>query len=487
VTVVVFLVPTGVQAGIEDRDWCLTSTAHLDLVSDLPQDDALALLGSLERFRSAASALLPGSMATDLPPLKLLVFARGRDFGATFDSTVLAGFARSSLGQSLLASGPDREGRHLHRNVFHEYTHYLLRSRAALNLPIWYEEGLASYLSTLSVDGRGVAVVGRVPLRYIRGALVSPGVSIADVIGERFELEADHHAVSNIYGVAWALVRFLHHGTAPDGSRYADNLGAMLAAIDAGMSSIEAMRSILGLDPADLLLRLRRYYANDELPVYRFRTETAQRLAFQRRCLDAVEARYELADAAAFRNRTFARDLYTDILETDPRHVGALVGMSKLVDEGRSMELAKQAYDADPDSPAAAVRLAELRVQRCRDGEGGESGRRSPDTPFCGEELQSAIGLYGQALGSVAHKGAGAYGLGIVSLAVGRWSDALTYLRAAHSRAPWSPQVNFYLGEAYRRTGDVESARRHFLKTAHWHPEETGRNRAAEALESLDP
>ena len=482
-TVVAFLVPTGAQAGIEDRDWCLTSTAHFDLVSDLPQEEALALLGSLDRFRSAASALLPGTIATDLPPLKLLVFARTRDFATTFDSTVMAGFARSSLSRSLLASGPDRDGRHLHRNVFHEYTHYLLRSRAALNLPIWYEEGLASYLSTLSVDGRGVAVVGRVPYRHIRGALVSPGVSIADVVGERFELAADHHEVPNVYGVAWALVRFLHHARAPDGSRYADNLGTMLSAIDEGMSSTEAMRSIMGIDPTGVLLRLRRYYENDDLPIYRFRTQTAERLAFGRRCLEPVEARHALAEAAAFRNRKFALELYTEIVDLEPGHVGALVGLSRLVDESRSLEFAERAYDADPDDPAASIRLAELRVQRCR---GGERRREDEQQASCGQELQAAIGLYGQALESPVHVGAAAYGLGIVSLVVGQSSDALSYLRAAYARAPWSPQINFYLGEAYRREGDLENSRRHLKKTLHWHPEETWRSRAMQALASLD-
>ncbi|MYD98211.1 MAG: hypothetical protein F4X98_12630 [Gammaproteobacteria bacterium] len=483
VTVAVLLVSTGAQAGIEDRDWCLTSTAHFDLVSDLPQDEALALLGSLDRFRSAASALLPGSIATDLPPLKLLVFARSRDFGTTFNSTVLAGFARSSLSQSLLASGPDREGRHLHRNVFHEYTHYLLRSRAALNLPIWYEEGLASYLSTLSVDGTGMVVVGRVPYRYVRGAILSPGVSIMDVVGERFVLEADHHEVSNVYGVAWALVRFLHHAKAPDGTRYADRLGAMLSAIDEGMSSVEAMRSIMGIDPAGLLLRLRKYYEKDELPVYRFRTETVDRLAFARRCLDGTEARYALAEAAAFRNRKFALDLYTQIVDSDPGHVGALVGLSKLVDAGLALEFAERAHDSDPDDPAAGIRLAELRVQRCR---GSGDGQEDKQKASCGQELQSAIRLYGQALESPVHVGAAAYGLGIVSLAVDQSNDALRYLRAAHARAPWSPQINYYLGEAYRRVGDLENARRHLLKTAYWHPEESWRNRALQAMALVD-
>ena len=472
------------QAGIEDRDWCVTSSAHFDLVSDLPQGEALALLGSLDRFRSATSSLLPGSPDEATPPLKLLVFSRARDFDRAFNSTTMAGFARSSLDQSLLASGPDRDRRHLHRNVFHEYTHYLIRSRAALNLPIWYEEGLASYLATLSVDSDGMAVVGRVPFGYLRRALVDPGISVADVIAERFQLGAGDHQMSNIYGVAWALVRFLHHADAPDGTRYASKLGAMLARIDEGATSIDAMRSTLGLDVNELKRQLRKYFENDRLPVYRFRTEGAERLAFHRRCLDAVEARFELAEAAAFRNPELASAFYTEIIDLEAGHSGALVGLSRLADDSRSVELAERAHRADPNSAKAKIRLAELHIRACRDGMSHDA---TSDASSCGRKVADAIALYGDALRSPAHTGAASYGLGVVSLAVGRPDDAVTYLREAYARAPWSPQINFYLGDAYRLTGDLERARRHFKKTAYWHPEQSWRARARQALSSLGP
>ena len=65
--------------------------------------------------------------------------------------------------------------------------------------------------------------------------------------------------------------------------------------------------------------------------------------------------------------------------------------------------------------------------------------------------------------------------------------DALEYLLTAHARAPWSPQVNFYLGEAYGRTGVKERARMHFSKTAYWHPDASWRAKAKAALARLTP
>ena len=54
---------------------------------------------------------------------------------------------------------------------------------------IWYEEGLASYLATISVNDDGMVVVGRVPYRFLRGALVTPGITMDEIVGERFRLE----------------------------------------------------------------------------------------------------------------------------------------------------------------------------------------------------------------------------------------------------------------------------------------------------------
>ena len=465
-----------VCAAVEDRDWCITHTDHFEMVSDLPRERALDLVAHLDRFRLAARALLPGESAEPAPPLKLVAFERAQDFATVFNSRHVAGFTRPSLDQSLLASGPDADGKHLNRNVFHEYVHYLLRSRAALNLPIWYEEGFASYLSTLSVDPTGLVTVGRVPFRYLRGVLVPPGLSIADVVAERFELDPERHDLSEVYGLAWAIVRYLHHGVDDSGERYASNLGTMLDTIDNGAASGHAMNSTLGLDLSTLKGRLRKYYENHELPVFRFRTDLREKLPFSRECLNAVDTRYHLADVAAFHHREFAIALYDEVLDREPRHIDTLVGLSRIEAGKRATRLARRAFEIDPDHPAAAIRMAELKVLACQEG------RTS-----CGEALPEAIALYTRALKTDSHRVAAAYGLGIVSLYVQRADDALEYLRAAHARAPWSPQINFYLGEAYGRTGAPERARMHFTKTAYWHPDESWRQRAQQALGRLAP
>ena len=465
---------TVVCANVDDRDWCITYTDHFELVSDLPRERGLELVVQLDRFRSAASALLPSGSREAAPPIKIVAFKRARDFATVFNSTHVTGFAGPSLDQSLLASGPDLSGRHLSRNVFHEYVHYLVRSRATVNLPIWYEEGFASYLSTLSIDRAGTVTIGRIPFAYLRGVLLLPGLSIPDVIGERFRLDHRRHDLSDVYGLAWAIVRFLHHAEDDNGERYASRLGDMLAAIDAGASSEQAMKSSLGLDTEGLKRRLRSYYDSDQLPVFQFRTETRDRLAFRRDCLDPIDARKHLAEVAAFHHPRFAMELYHGILAKSPDHVDALVGLSRLVSESQALELARKAYRVEPTNPAAIIRMAEMKVLACRS-----------NSADCGDALAKAISLYTEALASDRHRVAAAYGLGILSLYVERPLDALEYLHAAYARAPWSPQIHYYLGEAYGRSGESERAVVHLRKTAFWHPDESWRQRARRMLASL--
>ena len=178
-------------------------------------------------------------------------------------------------------------------------------------------------------------------------------------------------------------MRFLHHAQDPHGERYATKLGAMLAAIDDGASSRRAMESVLGLDVSTLKARLRRYYENHELPVYQYRTELRDRLSFRRDCLNAVDTRYHLADVASFHHPQLANDLYDDILRRKPDHVDALIALSRINTGSRASRLVRRAYDIDPNHPAAAIRMAELKVLDCQAG-------RTP----CGDALPEAIALY---------------------------------------------------------------------------------------------
>ena len=463
-------------AAVENRRWCRTTTDHFDLVTDLGERKSTALLLGLDRFRTAAYALLPGRPSDPPATPRLLVFKRAQDFAALFEFPRIVGFTQPSLRQSLLAFGPDRGGRHLHAFAYHEYTHFLLRSRTMLNLPVWYEEGLASYLATLDVDSAGLVTVGRGPEGLLRYLVKQPNIPLEQVLGERFRLDWHRPDLSNVYALAWGIVRFLHHAKRPDGSRYAAQLGAMLAAIDGGATTADAMRAELGVDPADLHQLMRGYFAQSDEPatVFRFRVPDYQAPRFKRDCLNAVATRYVLAEAVAPHRPEKAAGFYNHILKRQRHHVAALLGRSRIAaDADAALRDAEAAQAVAPDDPAVNIRLAQLSMAQCRED----------STPNCAAVLAKAELHYLQALATARHRADAAYGLGILYLHGGQSREALEHLLAAHNRAPWSPRINFYLGEAYRQNGAYDRARQHLEKTANWHPDQAWRERAERALD----
>ena len=477
------LTTTAAHAAVEERDWCVVSNPHFEIVTDLRERKALALASSVDRFRVAASALLPGDVnarraASPTPALRLLVFKRSRDFAALFGFPRISGFAQPSLRQSLLVFGPSPSGK-LNTIAFHEYTHHLLRSRVALNLPIWYEEGFASYLATLNVDKDDVVTVGRGPYPLLLHLLKKPKVRAEVVLEERFRVDWQRHDLKDVYTLAWGIVRFLLHAKRADGERHAAAVGAFLDAIDRGTPSPLALREQLGIAPEqlhELMLRHYERFQHSQPPVFRFRLPPHQPSPFRYECLDEANKLLALADAVSRHRPERARALYERLLEQLPGHTAALVGLSRVQpDEGEALAIAEGAVAAAPANATALVRLAETLMASCP----------RPTEDRCARTWTQAAEAYARALSLDPLRADAALGLGVFHLHTSEARDALPHLHIALAHAPWSPRIHFYLGHALQRAGATRAARLHLRKTAHWHPDPRWRQRAFKALDEL--
>ena len=475
--------PGSVAADAVDRPWCRTTSDHFELVTDLRESGSAALLVALDRFRTAAYALLPGEPATPPPVPRLLVFKSARDFAAAFDFPNIGGFMQPSLDRSLLAFGPDRRGRHLSAFAFHEYTHFLLRSRAMRGLPIWYEEGLATYLANMTIDSDGTVTLGRGPHALLAHLLRGDDAPMTRLLSERYRLDWQRADLANVYALAWGLVRFLHHAPRPDGGRYAERLGAMLAAIDAGMPSAQALASEVGLAPALLPMLLRAYYEGAEArTVFRFRLQDYRPPAIKRDCLGRRERALLVADALAPHRPERARRLYETVLRESPDDVAALLGRSRVAeDPAQAMRDAVAAHATAPADAAANVQLARRHLAAAAQC---EATSQDPERP-CGTHQAAALARYRQALAADPGRADAAYGLGILELLRKRPRSAARHLAAAYRRAPWSPRISYYLGEALRQQGDAQGAAPFLRKTAAWHPDQGWRDRANRSLDAM--
>lgn len=457
------------------RPWCTYRTAHFELLTDLPRRQALAEAKALGRFRTLFMALFPEARTHTGVPVRMLVFRRTRHFTEITGTADFAGITVPSLRAYQLLIGPAQTSPLTHTGR-HEYAHYLMRNQTEPHYPLWYEEGLASYLSAADLK-RNPVPLGYLEPHVRRGKARSSEVSFEEVVQADSVADWPPQRVTAFYEKAWLLVHFIRLGHRSDHSAdYPDfrpALARYLAQPERNFASAFALTpSGMGELVKDYLRRPRLRIEFVQLP----NSEEEAVQAPARRCLDEAEGRLELARSIVHQNPRLA----AKALE---RHPGGEVDAEWLtvqsealsaVDYERAMAVVEGALELDPSHAAAMAQLAHLKVQRCP----------LSSHPACMRNWAEAATLYRQAWERDPHRYDVAYGLGVAYLHTGRAAQALDHLRLAYAQMPWAAKANFYLGEAYRMLGD-ERAAGHLRKAHSWAVDSTWRARAAAALTRL--
>ena len=469
-----FCIPAGAAelADAFSRPWCAYRTAHFELLTDLPRRRALAKAEAMGRFRTLFMALFPEARKLTGVPVRMLVFRRARHFTEVTGASKFAGITVPSLRAYQLLIGPARTSP-LTDTGRHEYAHYLLRNQTKPHYPLWYEEGLASYLSTADLK-RNPVPLGRLEAHVRRGKALSSAMSFEEVVQANSVADWPPERLTAFYEKAWLLVHFIRLGHHLDYPDFRPALVRYLEQPERAFTTAFALPpSGMGELVKDYLRRPRHRIEFVQLPNSE---EAAVQAPVRRRCLDEAEGRLELARSIVNQNPRLA----AKALE---RHPGGKMDAEWLtvqsealasVDYERAMATVEGALELDPSHAAAMAQLARLKAQRCP---------LSSD-PACMRNWAQAATLYRQAWERDPHRYDVAYGLGVAYLHTGRAEQALDHLRLAYEQMPWAAEVNFYLGEAYRRLGD-ERAAGHLRKARSWARDPAWRARAAVALTRL--
>ncbi|MEZ5557124.1 MAG: hypothetical protein R3E86_01050 [Pseudomonadales bacterium] len=467
--------PAVAGADVFERTWCELSAPGITLVSEADETRARQLLVDLRGLEAAAEHYLPGTPATDRSPLTIVLFERYDEFRHAFDRPRFAGFMQPSLLEQRLVVGPDPGEFSLSETLFHEYAHYLLRSREDVNLPVWFDEGMASFLSTARI-GADSAMVGELPADYLEAMVLRADLEIGELLGAEDVWQWPDVKRLVFYARAWLLVHRLMLGARYGLSDTRDATHAFLAGKSPNLAAS------IGLTEARLQRQLRRYLARAveggpdrvSLPSAGAGRDASARY----RCLDDAARDRLLAQVISLHNPERAAAVLRALLARAPRadlYVDLSLAEELMGDGEAARATARQALALDVDSVNARVRLAEALVFGCL----------IRVTDECLARWQLSMPLLHEALRLDPARYDAMYNLGLAYLYTGRAGDALDYLRVSQQRAPWAPHMNFYLGEAYRLTGDSR-ARNYLLRAAQWSATEFWRQAASTALQMLD-
>lgn len=141
--------------------WLQVTTDNFVIVTDLKASEAEFIAKDLENFRDFSLKVMQLEPLKNLPPLPVLAVSDIKTFKLlTLPSNIGGVFSRGPFEVSAIANvfqyrpGTENEN-HARQILLHEYIHFLLRhTKNQMDIPSWYEEGIAEYWATFKlVDG----------------------------------------------------------------------------------------------------------------------------------------------------------------------------------------------------------------------------------------------------------------------------------------------------------------------------------------------
>ncbi len=144
-------------AKLERQNWVKVTTKNFSVVSDKRQKDVIELVESLERFRTAFELFFGIKLSDNIRPVKVIltgntdmdgflaggsssVFRKGYFVDSSIGNYAMVEDTDAISGNSTLTMSP-------RAILFHEYTHYLTANLSRANLPRWFSEGFADFMS----------------------------------------------------------------------------------------------------------------------------------------------------------------------------------------------------------------------------------------------------------------------------------------------------------------------------------------------------
>ncbi len=337
--------------------WTRVRSKNFQLVGNASEQDIRQVAARLEQFREVFTQLLPGDHFDSFVPVTVVVFnsdAAYRPFKPLYQGqpAEVAGYFKSGQDADYITLSIDeqhRSGRHTSSLAFHEYVHLLVRNNFA-GAPLWFNEGLAEYYSTLEIspDGRRVTLGQPLDTRAqtLRGGEWLSLQSLFEV--DRYSptyFEPDKRQI--FYAESWALVHYLLNGN--EGRRRTQ--AAQYANLRAAGTPIEeAFRAAFQTDFATLESELKSYVRLAQYPAQL--TTFAQPVVYNSQ---AESAPMSEAESLAVLGDLL---LHTDAVEEAENYL-------------------QQAVVLAPDLDAALTSLGILRLRQNRFDEAGKFLKRA--------------------------------------------------------------------------------------------------------------
>ncbi len=324
--------------------WVRVSSKNFVLVGNANEKEIKQVGVRLEQFREIVSRLFAGANFKSSVPTTVIVFKSDKSFRPFKPTPNVAGYFQSGSDVNYItltteSSGTERKPFNI---IFHEYTHLLVNA-TSINVPTWFNEGLAEYYSTFSIANDQKVVLGRpiaghVYLLRYRKMLPLRTLFQVDHKSPDYN-QGDNQSI--FYAQSWALIHYLSHGK--NGQR-ATQVAKFLNLMTTTISVEEAFQSAFSVSFEEMENELWTYIHRNTYSILSKQFDSKVKLDFEMRAtpITDAEAQAYLGDLLLHGDRPEAEGYLKRALELDPNlaMVHASLGILR-VREGKLDEARK--------------------------------------------------------------------------------------------------------------------------------------------------
>ena len=436
--------------------WVSVRTKNFFMLGNASEKDIRRVGLKLEQFREVFTRLFPNMKFSTPVPTTVVVFKSDSSYRPFKPSANTAGYFQSGPDVNYITLTTEVRGEQDPFNViFHEYTHLLVNNTFE-KAPAWFNEGLAEYYSTFSMEDDQKVVLGR-PIGshvfLLRDSKMLPLQTLFEV-----DHKSPHYNERNkqsiFYAQSWALMHYLIVGKAGR----VEQLGKFMALVNAKVPTDRAFQEAFGMPFQAMETELRNYVKQTRYNIVRghFQKKLELDTTAEATVLSEAEAQAYLGDLLLHSNRADAYKYLEKAVKLDPNvaMAHASLGMAyfregKVKEARASLE---RAVAANSQNYLAHYYYA-FTLSRSNPDEGPVMGGFSPEMAAkIREHLQKAIALrpdYPESYNLLAY----------VSMVTGKDVDeSIASLKRVLSESPGMHNLTFMLGQLYAHKGDFKTA-----------------------------
>jgi tetratricopeptide (TPR) repeat protein len=253
----------------EKERWTTLRIEELTIYSSANDYTTRTVASGLVRLRDVLSVVTKLKVRSPLPT-KVFIFGDERSFAPYCEAVMgrsehLSGvFLSHRDGNHVLIDGSVRGVNHV---VYHELTHYFLRNTLPAGVPLWFNEGLAEFYSTVTAD-TGSVDVGRPLEQHVLWLRNQPLIPLKDLFAINHDSKEYHEGNRQgvFYAESWALVHYLMMGNPERRTQ----LGTYVGLIASGMKIDDAFQTAFHATYDELERELRKYIRSFSMSYMRY-------------------------------------------------------------------------------------------------------------------------------------------------------------------------------------------------------------------------